>query len=95
MGLVKDNLLDRSIAVRREKSNLKISGREAPTLTQITTKNIDGKIIMSAPGMSDLNFEFPTLKSETNIQIFGEIIEGTDGGDEAAQWISIYLKTPR
>ena len=43
--------MDRSIAVRRAKNNLKISGREQPKLTQITTEKIIDGIRLKAPGM--------------------------------------------
>ena len=50
-GLIHEGLLDRSIAVRRTKTNLKISGREAPKLTQIVTEKIENGIRLKAPGM--------------------------------------------
>ena len=39
------------MAVRRAKNNLKISGREQPKLTQITTEKIKDGIRLKAPGM--------------------------------------------
>ena len=93
-GLMDNGLHDRSIAVRRLKSNLKISGREAPKLTQVTTEKVQDDIILRAPGIEMLKLKAPRDKSATVVEIFGTKVQCFDAGDEAAEWITRYLSIP-
>lgn len=95
MGLVQDGLLDRSIVARKQDSNIKITGREAPMLTQVTTKKLKDTIILSAPGMEDFHLTEPEKNLELSIDIFGQMVDAVDAGDAAARWISKYLEVPR
>lgn len=71
----------------------KLSQRECPKMALIEVHALGNVLIASAPDM-------PTLKVENvstgrrNVQVWNDVCEGDDLGDEAAAWFSEFLELP-
>ncbi|XP_042333107.1 mitochondrial amidoxime reducing component 2-like [Sceloporus undulatus] len=94
LGLRSGDLGDRCWLVIKEDGHM-VTARQEPRLVLISITNENGYLILSAPEMKDLHVP-ATLSNKNPVQncrIFGFDIQGRDCGDEAAKWITAFLKS--
>ncbi|KAH0622683.1 hypothetical protein JD844_025194 [Phrynosoma platyrhinos] len=94
LGLRSGDLRDRCWLVIKEDGHM-VTARQEPRLVLISITNENGYLILSAPEMKDLRIP-ATLSNKNpvhNCRLFGSDIQGRDCGDEAAQWITAFLKS--
>ncbi|XP_041034516.1 mitochondrial amidoxime-reducing component 1 isoform X2 [Carcharodon carcharias] len=96
LGLKKGPLKDRQWLIVDEKWNM-ITGRVEPSLVLVTVSDKNGFLCLNAPEMEELRVPLKPSKSNPvkMCRVWGCNIEGRDCGDEAAHWISIYLRNSR
>ncbi len=68
-----------------------LTQREAPALALVQPALASGGLALSAPGMEDLSV--PRLEEGPNrkVDVWGDLCDGIDQGDDAADWFSTYL----
>ncbi|XP_078413141.1 mitochondrial amidoxime-reducing component 1 [Cetorhinus maximus] len=96
LGLKKGPLRDRQWLIVDEKWNM-ITGRVEPSLVLVTVSDKNGFLCLNAPEMEELRVPLKPSKSNPvkMCRVWGCNIEGRDCGDEAAHWISTYLRNSR
>ncbi|XP_059841879.1 mitochondrial amidoxime-reducing component 1 isoform X2 [Hemitrygon akajei] len=96
LGFKKGPLKDRQWLIVDEKWHM-ITGRVEPTLVLVTVSSEGGYLCLNAPDMEELRVPLKLPKSNPvkTCRVWGCNIEGRDCGDEAADWISTYLKHSR
>ncbi|XP_072121282.1 mitochondrial amidoxime-reducing component 1 isoform X2 [Mobula birostris] len=96
LGFKKGPLKDRQWLIVDEKWHM-ITGRVEPTLVLVTVSHEGGYLCLNAPGMEELRvpLKLPASNPVKMCRVWGCNIEGRDCGDEAAHWISTYLKHSR
>ncbi|XP_048391969.1 mitochondrial amidoxime-reducing component 1 [Stegostoma tigrinum] len=96
LGLQKGPLKDRQWLIVDEKWHM-ITGRVEPTLVLVSVSSENGFLCLNAPDMEELRVPLKLPKSNPvkMCRVWGCNIEGRDCGDEAADWISTYLKNSK
>ncbi|GCC26744.1 mitochondrial amidoxime-reducing component 1 [Chiloscyllium punctatum] len=96
LGLQKGPLKDRQWLIVDEKWHM-ITGRVEPTLVLVSVSSENGFLCLNAPDMEELRVPLKLPKSNPvkMCRVWGCNIEGRDCGDEAANWISTYLKNSK
>ncbi|XP_007434591.1 mitochondrial amidoxime reducing component 2 [Python bivittatus] len=84
----------RSWLVIKEDGHM-VTARQEPRLVLISVTSQNGYLTLSAPEMKDCNVpvRLPTKNPVRNCRLFGFDIQGRDCGEDAAQWITAYLKS--
>ncbi|XP_069787470.1 mitochondrial amidoxime-reducing component 1 [Narcine bancroftii] len=92
-GFKKGPLKDRQFLIVDEKWHM-ITGRVEPSLVLVTVSSANGYLCLNAPDMEELRVPLKLQKSNPvkMCRVWGCDIQGRDCGDEAANWISTYLK---
>ncbi|XP_043855455.1 mitochondrial amidoxime-reducing component 1-like isoform X1 [Dromiciops gliroides] len=94
MGLRSGHLRDRFWLIINEEGNM-VTARQEPRLVLISLTCENDSLMLSAAYTQDLIL--PIKAPSTNVvrkcRVHGLEIEGRDCGDEAAQWITSFLKT--
>ncbi|XP_067845060.1 mitochondrial amidoxime-reducing component 1 [Heptranchias perlo] len=96
LGMKKGPLRDRNWLIVDENWHM-ITGRVEPTLVLVTISNENGYLCLNAPEMEELRvpLKLPASNLVKMCRVWGCDIEGRDCGDEAAHWISTYLKNSK
>ncbi|MDE2846683.1 MAG: MOSC domain-containing protein [Gemmatimonadota bacterium] len=68
-----------------------LTQREAPTLALVQPALSSGGLALSAPGMEDLSVPRIEDGPARNVDVWGDLCDGIDQGDDAADWFSTYL----
>ncbi|XP_031822944.1 mitochondrial amidoxime-reducing component 1-like isoform X1 [Sarcophilus harrisii] len=94
MGLRSGHLRDRFWLIINEEGNM-VTARQEPRLVLISLTCENDSLILSAAYTQDLilPIKAPTANVVRKCRVHGLGIEGRDCGDEAAQWITNFLKT--
>ncbi|XP_062980154.1 mitochondrial amidoxime reducing component 2-like [Elgaria multicarinata webbii] len=94
LGLRSGDMSDRCWLVIKEDGHM-VTARQEPQLVLISVTGENGGLTLSAPEMSDLHIPVrpPTENPVHNCRLFGTDIQGKDCGEEAAQWITAFLKS--
>ncbi|XP_072503892.1 mitochondrial amidoxime-reducing component 1-like isoform X2 [Notamacropus eugenii] len=94
VGLRSGHLRDRFWLIINEEGNM-VTARQEPRLVLISLTCENDSLTLSAAYTQDLNLpiETPTTNVVRKCRVHGFEIEGRDCGDEAAQWITSFLKT--
>lgn len=98
-GLVgADGLGDRVWAIKYAHNDVKVSARECHQLFKIEVRmNTDNMAELTYPGLTTLILPLPNNEErsgKTKIHIWGTDVDGVDCGDQAAQWVSNYVRNP-
>lgn len=70
-----------------------LTQRDKPALALIQPALSPGGLALSAPGMEELAVPRIEEGDIRNVDVWGDVCEGIDQGDEAADWFSTYLDT--
>lgn len=70
-----------------------LTQREAPALALVQPALSPGGLALSAPGMEDLKIPRIEEGPTRNVDVWGDLCDGIDQGDDAADWFSTYLET--
>ena len=70
-----------------------LTQREAPALALVQPALSSGGLALSAPGMEDLAAPRIEDGDVRSVDVWGDLCDGIDQGDDAAQWLSTYLGT--
>ncbi|XP_027727457.1 mitochondrial amidoxime-reducing component 1-like [Vombatus ursinus] len=94
LGLRSGHLRDRFWLIINEEGNM-VTARQEPRLVLISLACENDSLILSAAYTQDLILpvKVPTTNVVRKCRVHGLEIEGRDCGDEAAQWITSFLKT--
>ncbi|MDE2727518.1 MAG: MOSC domain-containing protein [Gemmatimonadota bacterium] len=68
-----------------------LTQREAPALALVQPALSSGGLALSAPGMEDLTVPRIEDGLTRNVDVWGDLCDGIDQGDDAAEWFSTYL----
>lgn len=92
LGLKDGEMRDRVFMIVTPESNF-ITGRSHPKVVQIIPRFVGDKMVLSAPGMSDIDVDVKKLHSITPSRavVWGETVDAVECGDEVAKWISRFL----
>ena len=71
-----------------------LTQREAPALALVQPGLAEKVLALSAPGMEDLRVPRIEEGRTRNVDVWGDLCDGIDQGDDAADWLSTYLGTP-
>ncbi|CAL8274141.1 unnamed protein product [Merluccius merluccius] len=91
MGLKHGELRDRHWMVVTEEGRMVIGVHE-PRLVLVSLTCEGGQVCLSGPGMEELRL--PLLQPHNpvlNCRVFGDNIQGQDCGEEAADWLTMFL----
>ncbi|XP_063128699.1 mitochondrial amidoxime-reducing component 1 isoform X1 [Rattus norvegicus] len=96
MGLRCGHLRDRFWLVVNEEGNM-VTARQEPRLVQISLTCEDDNLTLSAAYTKDLLLPItpPATNPLLQCRVHGLEVQGRDCGEDAAQWISGFLKTQR
>lgn len=72
-----------------------LTQREAPALALVQPALSSGGLALSAPGMEDLKVPRIEEGPARNVDVWGDLCDGIDQGDEVADWFSTYLDASR
>ncbi|XP_061481132.1 mitochondrial amidoxime reducing component 2-like [Rhineura floridana] len=94
LGLRNGDMSDRCWLVMKEDGHV-VTARQEPRLVLISITNESGCLTLSAPEMKDLHIpaQLSTKNPVQNCRLFGLDVQGRDCGEEAAQWITAFLKS--
>nr|XP_017502831.2 mitochondrial amidoxime-reducing component 1 isoform X1 [Manis javanica] len=94
LGLRSGHLRDRFWLVINEKGNM-VTARQEPRLVLISMTCEDDTLTLSAAYTKDLLLpvKTPATNAVLKCRVHGLEVEGRDCGEEAAQWITSFLKT--
>lgn len=94
IGLGLGNLRDRVFMVTNTNGQF-VTGRQHPTLVQIMPQIENDKMVLSAPGMIDIEVDIKRLYSvpSTKANVWGQQVDAIDAGEEVAKWISRFILT--
>ncbi|XP_036610494.1 mitochondrial amidoxime-reducing component 1-like isoform X2 [Trichosurus vulpecula] len=94
LGLRRGHLRDRFWLIINEEGNM-VTARQEPRLVLISLSCENDSLILSAAYTQDLilPIKAPTTNVVWKCRVHSFEIEGRDCGDEAAQWITSFLKT--
>ncbi|XP_068922094.1 mitochondrial amidoxime-reducing component 1-like isoform X1 [Petaurus breviceps papuanus] len=94
MGLRSGHLRDRFWLIINENGNM-VTARQEPRLVLISLTCENDSLILSAAYTQDLilPIKAPTTNAVLKCRVHGLDVEGRDCGDEAAEWITSFLKT--
>ncbi len=96
---------DRRWLVIDEAGN-QITARETPSLALVrpmfadcdddpgVLRNMDGALWLSAPGLTRHRVDLPATRTTRVVQIWSDLVEAHDAGDEVAQWLSTAIGKP-
>lgn len=84
---------DRSWIVARDGGGM-LTQREAPALALVQPALSAGGLALSAPGMEDLKVARTEEGRIQSVDVWGDLCDGIDQGDDAAAWLGAYLDTP-
>lgn len=68
-----------------------LTQREAPSLALVQPALSSGGLALTAPGMEDLPVPRIEEGATWNVDVWGDLCDGTDQGEDAAEWFSTYL----
>ena len=71
-----------------------LTQREAPALALVQPALISGGLALSAPGMEDLTVPRIEEGPVRNVDVWGDLCDGIDQGDDVAEWLGTYLDKP-
>uniref|UniRef100_A0A6J0T5M2 Mitochondrial amidoxime reducing component 2-like n=1 Tax=Pogona vitticeps TaxID=103695 RepID=A0A6J0T5M2_9SAUR len=94
LGLRNGEMRDRCWLVIKEDGHM-VTARQEPRLVLISIANENDCLTLSAPEMKDIHIpvRLSTRNPVKNCRLFGTDIQGRDCGEEAAQWITDFLKS--
>lgn len=92
MGIEDGNLRDRVFMVVSTERQF-VSARTYPKMLEIQPHIEDDKMILSAPGMIDIEIYFPRLYATSPIiaSVWSEPVKAIDCGEEVAKWFSRFI----
>uniref|UniRef100_A0A670ZAE9 Mitochondrial amidoxime reducing component 2 n=1 Tax=Pseudonaja textilis TaxID=8673 RepID=A0A670ZAE9_PSETE len=94
LGLRDGDLRDRCWLVIKEDGHM-VTARQEPRLVLVSITNQNGYLTLSAPEMKDCRIpvKLSTKNPIRDCRLFGFDVQGRDCGEDAAQWITAYLKS--
>jgi uncharacterized protein len=84
---------DREFMIVEAATGKALTQREIATMALIEPRVTAQGLRIDAPGMSALEFEITTQGANTTVMLWGEDLGAVDQGNDAAKWLSEYLKT--
>ncbi|XP_059617978.1 mitochondrial amidoxime reducing component 2-like [Phlebotomus argentipes] len=92
LGLAKGHLRDRVFMIITPEGQF-ITARARPKCLQIQPRFEGDRMILSAPGMLDIEVDMKRLYETKPIRavVWGETVDAVDCGEEVARWISRFL----
>lgn len=92
IGIESDNIRDRVFMIVRTNGEF-ITARAYPTLVQVMPVVKGDVMILSAPGMRNIEIDIKRLYSipTTKASVWSQEVSVIDAGEEAAQWFSRYI----
>ncbi|XP_033000627.1 mitochondrial amidoxime reducing component 2-like [Lacerta agilis] len=94
LGLRSGDMGDRCWLVKTEDGHT-VTARQEPRLVLISVTSENGCLTLRAPEMKDLRIpvQLSVKNPVQNCRLFGFDVQGRDCGEEAAQWITTFLKS--
>lgn len=68
-----------------------LTQRDTPALALVQPSLSSGRLALSAPGMEDLKVPRTEAGPTQSVDVWGDLCDGIDQGDEAAEWFGTYL----
>lgn len=93
LGVTDGELFDRCFAVTTSKKEY-FSARHNPKMILIQPKITENRLILSAPGKSDITVDLNKIKSKHisgKIACWHSLVDGIDAGNEVAEWLSDFI----
>ncbi|KAM4707959.1 mitochondrial amidoxime-reducing component 1-like [Discoglossus pictus] len=94
LGLRNGKLEDRHWLVVTEEGQM-VTGRQEPRMVLISVTGRGGSLCLEAPGMEEILVPINPPKSNQvkDCRVFGNNIQGRDGGDEVSRWLTSYFQS--
>lgn len=92
LGFEYENLYDRCFVISQ--NNKQVTARAYPKLVLIQVQVVDNELILSAPGMPNVQMDLNELRNrpiDAKVQLWDSKMKGIDAGDKFAYWISQFI----